>query len=82
MDRKGARMANREIEQARVDIDVALQLIRCGDLEPAQEVLRFARAELDDALAILAAGAPPSHQAMEADDHQPIDHGWRAKQRS
>jgi len=67
-------MANREIEQAKVDIDAALLLIQGGDLEPAQELLRFARAELDDALAILAANEP--------NDHQPIEDGSRARQHS
>jgi hypothetical protein len=70
-------MANRQIEQAQVDIDAALLLIQGGDLEPAQELLRFARAELDDALAILAGGG-----AKEPNDHQPIGDGSRARQHS
>jgi len=70
-------MANRQIEQAKVDVDAALLLIQGGDLEPAQELLRFASAELDDALAILAGGA-----AKEPNDHQPIEDGSRARQHS
>jgi hypothetical protein len=35
-----------QIAQALADIDVALRLIERGDLEPAQEVLRFASAGL------------------------------------
>ena len=70
-------MANRQIEQAKVDVDAALLLIQDGHLEPAQELLRFARAELDDALAILAGGA-----AKEPNDHQPIEDGSRARQHS
>ncbi len=47
-------MPSDQIAQAKVDIDVALRLIELGHLEPAQEVLRFASAELNDALSILA----------------------------
>jgi hypothetical protein len=42
-----------QIAQAIADIDVALRLIEGGDLEPAKEVLRFASAELDDAMSTL-----------------------------
>ena len=42
-------MTSDQIAQAKVDIDVALRLIELGHLEPAQEVLRFAIAELNDA---------------------------------
>jgi hypothetical protein len=46
-------MPSDQIAQAKVDIDVALRLIELGHLEPAQEVLRFAIAELNDALSVL-----------------------------
>ena len=49
-------MTSDQIAQAKVDIDVALRLIELGHLEPAQELLRFASAELDDALSILEVG--------------------------
>ena len=49
-------MTSDQIAQAKVDIDVALRLIELGHLEPAQEVLRFAIAELNDALSILEVG--------------------------
>ena len=49
-------MPSDQIAQAKVDIDVALRLIELGHLEPAQEVLRFAIAELNDALSILEVG--------------------------
>jgi hypothetical protein len=49
-------MKSDQIAQAKVDIDVALRLIELGHLEPAQELLRFASAELDDALSILEVG--------------------------
>jgi hypothetical protein len=42
--------------QAKADIDAALLLIGLGHLEPAQELLRFASAELADALSILEIG--------------------------
>jgi hypothetical protein len=42
-----------QIAQAIADITVALRLIDIGHLEPAKEVLRFANAELDDALSVL-----------------------------
>ena len=45
-------MTSDQIAQAKLDIDVALRLIELGHLEPAQEVLRFASAELNDALSI------------------------------
>jgi hypothetical protein len=49
-------MTSDQIAQAKVDIDVALRLIELGHLEPAKEVLRFASAELNDALSILEVG--------------------------
>ena len=49
-------MTSDQIAQAKVDIKVALRLIELGHLEPAQEVLRFAIAELNDALSILEVG--------------------------
>ena len=49
-------MTSDQIAQAKVDIDIALRLIELGHLEPAQEVLRFANAELNDAMSILEVG--------------------------
>jgi hypothetical protein len=46
-------MTPAQIAQTIADIGVALRLIDSGHLEPAKEVLRFASAELDDALATL-----------------------------
>ena len=57
-------MTSDQIAQAKVDIDVALRLIELGHLEPAQEVLRFASAELNDALSILEVG--DTHLAASA----------------
>jgi hypothetical protein len=49
-------MTSDQIAQAKFDIDVALRLIELGHLEPAKEVLRFASAELNDALSSLEVG--------------------------
>jgi hypothetical protein len=51
-------MASDQVAQAKADLDAALRLIELGHLEPAQELLRFASAELDDALSILQVGEP------------------------
>ena len=58
-------MKSDQIAQAKVDIDVALRLIELGHLEPAQEVLRFAIAELNDALSGLM-------QTMQTISSQPV----------
>ena len=58
-------MTSDQIAQAKVDIDVALRLIELGHLEPAQEVLRFAIAELNDALSGLM-------QTMQTISSQPV----------
>jgi hypothetical protein len=42
-----------QIAQAKADLEVASRLIELDHLELAQELLRFASAELDDALSIL-----------------------------
>ena len=73
-------MKSDQIAQAKVDIEVALRLIELGHLEPAQEVLRFAIAELNDALSILEVGdidllasapARPTHaQPTQWESHQ------------
>ena len=74
-------MTSDQIAQAKVDIDVALRLIELGHLEPAQEALRFATAELNDALSILeaedihllaSAPARPRHSCA-ADVGEPSD---------
>jgi hypothetical protein len=58
-------MTSDQIAQAKVDIDIALRLIELGHLEPAQEVLRFAIAELNDALSGLM-------QTMQTISSQPV----------
>ena len=68
-----------QIAQAKIDIEVALRLIELGHLEPAQEVLRFAIAELNDALSILEVGdvhllaSAPARQPCAAEVGEPSD---------
>jgi hypothetical protein len=65
-------MATDQIAQAKTDLDVALRLIEVGHLEPARELLRFASAELDDALSILQVGEP-DHRPAVSEPAYPIN---------